>query len=82
MFFTDQQRYITKPGEMLAQLHKSAENKRDGFLMGVEYILSIYLLSQCRGLLASGQCAGVSEAIHTNGGKYEHTYIFQLGVNP
>ena len=82
VFFTDQQRYITKTGEMLAQLHKSAENKRDGFLMGAEYILAVYLLSQCRALLASGQCAGVSEALHANGGKYEHTYIFQLGVNP
>ena len=81
VYCTDQQRYVTAPGEMIAEMHKRKTNKRDGFLMGAEYILSIYLLAKCKSLLASGQCAGVGEAIEANKGKYEQIYVFQLGVN-
>lgn len=58
------------------------KEKRDGFLPGVEYILSIHLLSQCNSLLASGHCGGVDEALQENDGKYENVYVFDLGVNP
>lgn len=44
-------------------MHKEEQDKRDGFLLGAEYIASISLLSRCRKLLASGGCGGVSEAI-------------------
>jgi hypothetical protein len=49
--------------------------------MGVEYILSIYLLSKCNSLIASGGCAGVGEAIKENGGQYKSTFVFDLGKN-
>lgn len=79
--FTDQERYNTNENETLAQLHRKEKVKRDGFDLGAEYIASIYLLAQCRSLLASGGCGGVDEAIRQNGGMYKDTFIFDLGVN-
>lgn len=81
IYFTDQQRYVTKENELLAEHHKKDANKIDGFHLGVEYLLSIHLLAQCRSLIASGGCAGVREAIKQNGGKYEQVFVFDLGVN-
>lgn len=79
--YTDQERYVTEEDECLGQLHSKQDNKRDGFLYGVEYITSIYLLSKCDSLIASGGCAGVWEAVRQNEGRYRSTYIFDLGVN-
>ncbi len=82
--FTDQERYITKEGQMLADMHReeaAKRNKRDGFQPGAEYIASISLLSRCRKLLASGGCGGVDEAVRENNGRYEEVYVFELGVN-
>jgi hypothetical protein len=53
----------------------------DGFTMGVEYVLSIYLLVRCNSLVASGRCAGVGEAIKENGNKYKSTFVIDLGKN-
>ena len=47
MFFTDQQRYITKHNELLSEFHRSEEVKRAGFELGAEYAASINLLLQC-----------------------------------
>lgn len=80
--FTDQERYLVEPGEMLSHMHARQKEKRDGFLPGVEYILSIHLLSQCNSLLASGYCGGVNETLQENDGEYENVYVFDLGVNP
>lgn len=49
--------------------------------MGMDYILSIDLLSKCNSLIASGGCGGLSEAIRQNEGKYKNVYVFDLGVN-
>ena len=81
IFFTDQRRYVTKENEFLAVHHKEDARKTRGFQLGVEYLLSIYLLARCRMLIASGGCAGVEEAIKQNGGKYEQVFVFDLGVN-
>lgn len=81
VYFTDQERYMTKPGETLSQMHEKEKVKRDGFLLGVEYILSINLLSKCHSLIASGGCGGVDEALRENGGAYKNIFIFDLGVN-
>jgi hypothetical protein len=81
IYFTDQKRFVTKPGEMLSEHHRADENRSDGFTMGVEYILSIDLLSRCNSLLASGGCAGVGEAIKENGNKYKSIFVFDLGKN-
>lgn len=81
VFFTDQERYVTKKDQLLAELHTAADIKRAGFDLGAEYILSINLLSKCNSLIASGGCSGVGEALKENGGKYENVYIFNLGKN-
>ena len=47
VFFTDQQRYITKHNELLSEFHRSEEVKRAGFELGAEYAASINLLLQC-----------------------------------
>ena len=65
---------------MLTQMH-SREEKRDGYLLGIEYILSINLLSKCHSLIASGYCGGVDEALKENQGQYKNVFIFDLGVN-
>ncbi len=80
--FTDQERFSVNQGQMLSQMHASKKEKRDGFLLGVEYILSIRLLSMCNSLLASGNCGGVSEAVKENDGRYRNKFVFDLGVNP
>jgi hypothetical protein len=80
-FFTDQKRYSTRPGEMLAQMHRRSEDKENGFQLGVDYILAIYLLSKCNSFMASGDCTGVSEAKRMNEGKYQHFFVFDLGRN-
>ncbi|MCR5094839.1 MAG: hypothetical protein K6B72_12805 [Lachnospiraceae bacterium] len=79
--FTDQERYETKPGELLVQMHQRIGKHRDGFLPGAEYILAIHLLARCKCLIASGACAGLGKALEENGGRYTNTYVFDLGVN-
>ncbi len=81
VMFTDQERFTVDQGEKLSDIHWNRESGRNGFLLGVDYILSIYLLSKCKALIASGSCAGLGEALKENAGRYEHTYVFRLGVN-
>ena len=61
--------------------HKKEGKNRDGFLMGMDYILSIELLAKCRGMIASGSCAGVWEARKRNQGEYKDFLVFDLGTN-
>ena len=75
LFFTDQSRYTVKPGQLLADLHRVKEEGK-GFRLGAEYLCSIHLLSQCRSLIASGECGALTEALRENQGKYEHVFVF------
>lgn len=78
---TDQKRYTTKPGEYLYEMHRDAKEKRNGFLLGAEYILTIHLLSECNSLIASGGCSGLEEALKENERRYRSVYVFELGTN-
>ncbi len=80
-YFTDQERYTTKPGEMLAQMHRNRQDKREGFLLGTDYILAIYLLSRCNSFMASGDCTGVGETRKMNEGRFNNVFVFDLGRN-
>ena len=82
LYFTDQKRYSVRENETLAKMHRRDSEKRDGFLLGAEYILAIDLLAKCHSLIASGSCGGVDEAVKENAGKYENVFVFDLGVNP
>lgn len=75
--FTDQERYITKPGQLLVELHQKKEMGK-GFRLGVEYLCSIELLSSCKCLIASGSCGALGEALRLNGGRYKYTYVFHF----
>ena len=81
VYFTDQQRYSTRPGQLLYDYHRSEPDRQTGFNLGAEYAASIALLAQCNSFLASGWCTGVSEAIRENQGNYRNKYIFDLGFN-
>ena len=81
IFYTDQERFAISAGELLADMHRNNSHKRDGFLLGVEYILSILLLSKCNSIIASGGCSGLGEAERMNSGKYRNRYVFNLGTN-
>ena len=74
---TDQKRYVTKPGQLLMDLHKE-KKKGDGFRLGAEYICSVSLLAQCDSLIASGNCGALDEALRENDGRYRHIYKFEL----
>lgn len=77
LLFTDQERYQVRPGQLLADLHRTKEEGK-GFRLGAEYLCSIRLLSQCRSLIASGECGALTEALRENDGKYEHVFVFHL----
>lgn len=68
--FTDQRRYSVHEGESLMQMHEREQEKRDAFDLGMEYILSIECLGRCKGLIASGGCSGVTEALRISNGNY------------
>ena len=81
IFFTDQKRYVTNPDEMLSEHHARNTDRQDGFSMGMDYILSINLLSKCKSMVASGSCAGVWRAKEEKEGEYAEFYMFDLGKN-
>lgn len=76
LLFTDQERYRVSPGQLLADLHRTKEEGK-GFRLGAEYLCSVRLLSQCRSLIASGDCGALTEALRENDGKYEHVFVFR-----
>ena len=57
----------------------SFNRTNDKYLKGLEYLTTVYLLSQCTCLIASlvGATGG---ALGLNGDKYENIYIYDLGV--
>ncbi len=74
---TDQERYVISPGQLLMDLHR-VKKEGEGFRLGVEYMCSVSLLSECNSLIASGNCGAYAEALRINNGKYGHIYKFEL----
>lgn len=68
---------MIQPGQLLMDLHKEKKAGK-GFRLGAEYMCSVSLLSQCKSLIASGDCGAYAEALRENGGRYEHIYKFEL----
>lgn len=75
--FTDQERYIIEPGQILQDLH-TVKMEGEGFRLGAEYICAVSLLAQCSSLIASGDCGAYREAVRENGGRYKYVYKFEL----
>ncbi len=62
---------------LIKDVHFDRED--DDYLKGVEYLSSIYILSKCNALIA-GNCGGSQTAVFMNGGAYEETHIYNLGL--
>lgn len=55
------------------------DRENDIYLKGLEYLSSIWLLSQCDALIA-GNCGGSTSALYLNNGKYRYWHLFDLGL--
>ena len=51
----------------------------DTYLKGLEYLTAIIILSRCTSAVM-GHNSGSMSALYINGGQYENTYIYDLGV--
>ena len=81
VFMTDQERYSTAQGEMLAQMYRNRAKHSDGFRRGADYILAVHLLSRCDSLLASGGCMALGESRKMRSTSFSNEYVFDLGLN-
>lgn len=74
LLYTDQKRV----SKIETYLYENKEfTDRDPFERGIEYLTSIYLLSQCNGLVAGRTSGTVGTCIMAD--HYEFRYIFSLG---
>lgn len=71
----DAPRYTTLGEQNINDLHDSRKNGR--YLKGKEYLFSIWLLTQCKGIVA-GNVGGTHGALLMKQ-EYEYKYIFHLG---
>ena len=46
----------------------------------INYFYALYILSRCDAFLCSGQCNGWDNVLGLNGGKYERSYKFTVGI--
>ena len=46
----------------------------------INYFYALYILSRCDAFLCSGQCNGWDNVLSLNGGRFEHSYKFTVGV--
>lgn len=46
----------------------------------INYFYALYILSRCDAFLCSGQCNGWDNVRSLNGGKFEHSYKFTVGI--
>ena len=73
---TDQKRFGDTGEKWLS--HIEFDRKNDKYLRGLEYLITIELLSRCNSLLA-GVCTGSICAQIINNGKYEHIKMVDKG---
>lgn len=70
------ERYTTSGNQNINDM--SSDRKEDRYRKGKEYLLSVWLLSQCNCLVA-GNVGGTHGALLMSSG-YEYSYIFDLGL--
>lgn len=76
VYFYPQKRYSSRCNQYLSTIRFKREN--DAYIRGASYWVLLNALARCHCLVA-GNCGGTNIALLLNKGKYEHTYIFQLG---
>ena len=72
----DMTRYVTLGKQNINDM--CSERNNDKYLKGREYLLSIWLLSQCNCLVA-GNVGGTHGALLMSPG-YDYSYVFDLGL--
>lgn len=77
LIYTNQLRYGDTGSEWIANLINDRQNDR--YLRGAEYLVAIYLLSQCK-CLVSGIVAGSIGALIMNDGQYEEVCMIDKGI--
>lgn len=75
LVFTEKERYDSNV--VYTQL-ESFDREFDAYLKGEEYLTEMYILSKCSCLL-SGRLGLLAVVLPMNAGKYENTYIYDLG---
>lgn len=69
-------RYTTSGNQNINDMH--SDRKADKFLKGKEYLMAVWLLSECNCLVA-GNVGGTQGALLMSQG-YEYSYVFDLGL--
>lgn len=57
----------------------SAIDAKDRYQFGLDYLVKMICLSECRSLIAS-RTAGTEFALLLNGGRYQYSHVFDLGT--
>lgn len=74
--YIEQKRFCVQEGEYLYNLREKGE----GWRIGRDYLCALAFLAKCESFIASGACNGTVFVKKINKGKFNHTYIFDLGV--
>lgn len=65
------------PDGRIGGIHKDREN--DNYYRSLEYISSLNLLTKCNSFIA-GNCGGSRAVLYLNGGEFEYSRLFDLGL--
>lgn len=76
LIYVEKERY---PSDVAITQRYRFEREQDAYYKGEEYLIEIYVLSLCNCLL-SGRVGILMTALPMNNLKYEHKYIFNLGI--
>lgn len=69
--------YYENKYKLIGSVHFEREN--DDYYKGLEYLSSVWILSNCKSLIA-GHCGGSRTAVFLNNGKYDYVKVFDLGL--
>ncbi len=77
-YMTDSYYEARKTHDIIGLTDVMVENHMDIYTQGLEYLSSLYLLSNCKSLIA-GNTLGSSAALFLNNGKYKKYTLYNLG---
>lgn len=75
LFVNEQQRFSLQKYKKVLYFAYDMKQK-NGYKNGFDYIQTLWMLSKCESLIASGNCGGTYEALELNDGNYKNIYIF------
>lgn len=75
VLYVEQERVYYNSKEERKDLLFNVIKMKDSIDFGVRYLASLYIMSQCQGLLANGPVGAYLVAESWNGGKYEFNQV-------